>query len=145
MSKRRVIEVEGVEHAAPIPMACQIGDYLFTSAIMGKDPETGEVPDDPEQEVAFVFQHLVSILHRADMSSDDVGYVSVLLSDDSYRPLVNEHWTALFPDPSCRPARHTSLTVLPGGRTLQLIATAVRSTSRDEQAPTTSNMEKGTL
>lgn len=127
MSTRRVIEVEGVGHAAPIPMACQIGDHLFTSAIMGKDPSTGEVPEDPEAEVALVFAHLRSILRSADMSPDDVGYVSVLLSDDVYRPLMNRHWTELFPDPDSRPARHTSLTSLPGGRTLQMIVTAVRS------------------
>jgi len=125
VTSRRIIEVEGVAHAAPIPMACQIGNVLFTSAIMGKDPTTGEIPDDPDREIALVFQHLRVILDRAGMSPEDVGYVSILLADDAYRPIVNREWLSLFPDPESRPARHTSLTALPAGRTLQLIATAV--------------------
>ena len=43
-SKRRSIHVEGVEHVAPIPMGAVVGNMLFSSAIGGIDPATGETP-----------------------------------------------------------------------------------------------------
>jgi predicted dehydrogenase len=43
----RSIEVEGVSHgAAPIPMGARVGNMIFSSGIMGKDPATDKLPED---------------------------------------------------------------------------------------------------
>ena len=49
MSKRQIIEGSGLpKHPQPFPTAVKVGNMVFTSAIGGHDPETGKVPDEPE-------------------------------------------------------------------------------------------------
>ena len=50
MAKRQVLEIPGISHAAPIPMAVKMGNLLFSSAIMGEDPETHSLPPEPERQ-----------------------------------------------------------------------------------------------
>lgn len=48
-SKREVVEIPGLSHNAPIPMGAKIGNMVFSSAISGRDPETGKLPEDPDR------------------------------------------------------------------------------------------------
>ena len=66
----------------------------------------------------------VVILEAAGASAGDVAQVLVTLTDRAHRPLVNDCWVELFPDPGSRPARNTSERDLPGGSLCQLIAYA---------------------
>ena len=43
-SKREVIEIPGLSHMVPIPMGAKKGNIVFSSAIGGRNPETGETP-----------------------------------------------------------------------------------------------------
>ncbi len=50
--KRQVLVVPGVpRHHAPIPTAVKVGGLLFSSAVGGKDPETGTTPPEPERQI----------------------------------------------------------------------------------------------
>lgn len=122
---RRSIHVDGVRHKAPIPMACQIGNLVFTSAIMGTDPATGRIADGVDAQVAFAFQHLDSILRDAGGDASQVGRLTIYLGDEAGRDAVNREWLARFPDPDDRPARHIVVKSLPGGMLAQLEAIAV--------------------
>ncbi len=105
-SRRRAIEIAGVEHGAPIPMGCRIDNIVYSSGIMGTDPSTGETPEDGEAQVRFAFANMEAFLSAADVTTDDVIRLTVLLDDFSLREFVNEEWLRLFPDPESRPARH---------------------------------------
>ena len=122
----RSIELANVTHGSvPIPAGARVGNMVFSSGIMGKDPATDTLPADGPSQVRFAFQNMRELLRLAGASLEDVGHVKVYLADDTLRPVVNEHWLQCFPDPDDRPARHTMLHDLPGGMLVQLEIIAV--------------------
>jgi 2-iminobutanoate/2-iminopropanoate deaminase len=127
-SKRRArsIEVEGVTHgAAPIPMGARVGNMLFSSGIMGKDPATDTLPADAAEQAKFVFRNMCSLLKNGGATLDDIVRVTVYVVDDSVRAPLNVEWLQCFPDPHDRPARHVIVKDLPGGMLLQIEIIAV--------------------
>jgi 2-iminobutanoate/2-iminopropanoate deaminase len=121
VSRRQTYEIPGVDHGgAPIPMAVRVGSSFQTSALMGKDPATGEIPADGVRQVELVYDNLKSLLAVAGVEADQLTFVEVLLADNTLRGEVNKHWTAWFPDADDRPARHTTVRELPGGMLVQL-------------------------
>ena len=126
MGRRRSIGAADIPaHKNPIPAAAVVGNLVFSSAIIGKDPQTHELPDDREAQVANVFAIMRSILRESGANADDVGRVSVYLRDKADRDLVNPFWIEMFPDAASRPARHTTTEELPPGQHIQLEFIAV--------------------
>lgn len=125
MGKRQVIHLEGLEHKAPIPAAVRIGDMLFSSAIGGRDPETGRYPDDPAEQARLAFTHMASLVRQAGGDIDDIAHVTVFLKDPDHKKFVDDEWTRMFPDPEDRPARHAVPTSRAGAMLLQLEIVAV--------------------
>lgn len=122
----RAINPDGVpHHQNPIPAAAIHNGVLMTSAIMGKDPATGEFPADKADQVALAFRHLERILESAGATPDDVVKLSLYFRDKSDRALVNPHWLRLYPDEAARPARHAHVAELPDGCCLQMEVFAV--------------------
>jgi len=110
---RRSIEVEGLHHSAPIPMAARVGPLLVSSGISGQDPATGEVPPDVGEQVRLVFANLRSVLAAGGAEAGDVAKLTFFVRDRSVRAAIDEEWLDLFPDPDSRPARHTLVAELP--------------------------------
>ncbi|MES2976316.1 MAG: RidA family protein [Pseudomonadota bacterium] len=122
----RSLEVPGVTHGtAPIPMGARVGNMIFSSGIMGKDPATDKLPDDAASQSKFMFQNLQALLKDGGATLDDVVRVSAYVKDNAYREALNAEWLKCFPDPHDRPARHTSVVDLPGGMLLQIEVVAV--------------------
>lgn len=129
MSHRRVISGEGIpEHPQPFPAAVRVGDMVFTSALGGQDPQTGELPEDIAAQAANALHHLQTAMRIAGGSLGDVAKVSLYLTDRADREAVNPVWAACFPDPDDRPVRHTTVGPLPGGMKVQIEAVAVLRT-----------------
>lgn len=128
MSNRtgRSIEVEGVSHgSAPIPMGARVGNVLYSSGIMGKDPATDQLPADVASQAKFAFQNMKALLAAGGATLDHVVRMTVYIKDDSARGAINEEWLKCFPDPHDRPARHALVYDLRGGMLLQLEIVAV--------------------
>jgi len=123
--RRRSIEVAGIGHNAPIPMGSRVGSVVFSSGIMGADPDSGQLPEDGREQVRLVFRNLRAFLEAAGVTDDDVVRMTVYLRDDGLRTAVNDEWLAMFPDPESRPARHTVVHELRGGMQVQLEVVAV--------------------
>jgi enamine deaminase RidA (YjgF/YER057c/UK114 family) len=105
------VHVPGLHHGkAPIPVAAVVGPLLTSSRIFGLDPETGRVPSDPGEQVRLVFTNIERVLAAAGGTVHDIAKIGVYLADDASRPVVDECWAALYPDPDRRPARHIELT-----------------------------------
>jgi 2-iminobutanoate/2-iminopropanoate deaminase len=105
MAARRSINVEGLHHKGPIPNASRIGPFVATGNVYGRDPDTGAIPADAEEQVRRVFDNLRLILAAAGGGLDDVLKVEFVLATLDLRPTLNRHWIEAFPDPEARPAR----------------------------------------
>jgi 2-iminobutanoate/2-iminopropanoate deaminase len=126
MSKRKTLEIPGVNHGkAPIPMGTQIGNIVYSSAIMGKDSATNTLPDDVKKEVECVFNNIQALMKSAGGTTDDIIKMSVSLKNNDVRGLFNEAWLAMFPDQNDRPSRHITLQDLPSGMNVQVELVAV--------------------
>ena len=126
--KGRSLEVPGVTHGnAPIPMGARVGNMIFSSGIMGKDPATDTLPDDVGLQAKFAFDNMITLLAAGGATLDHLARMTVFIKDESARPAVNAQWLKYFPDPHDRPARHTVVHDLRGGMLLQLEVVAVIS------------------
>ena len=125
MVNREVLTIKGSKHENPIPTAVKIGNMVYTSAIIGSDPDTGEVPEDVEQEVANLFYYLEEIIKVAGGTTDNIAHLSVYMVDRQYKKIVNKYWLKMFPDEQSRPARHTTEKSLRHGLRVQFEMTAV--------------------
>ena len=105
---RQVIELPGLGHSGqPIPLAVKIGGFVFTGSIGGADPKTGDLPAEPEAQIANAFANMKAILEAAGGDFSHVAKVEVRLSDRSLRSVLNKEWVKAFPNENDRPARHT--------------------------------------
>ena len=125
MGKRQSIELSGIRHSTPIPMAAKVGNFLFSSPIGGKDPETHEMPSDPERQAENIFKHIRTVVESAGGTTEDIVHMTVYLKDIAYRDHVNKYWLEMFPDEHNRPARHAILNDLRAGQLIQCEIVAV--------------------
>lgn len=125
MSGKRSISIPGFEHRAPIPGAARVGNLLFSSAISGIDPETGQPADSASRQVELAFAHLQSLVDAAGTSLAHIGKMAIYVRDNAIRDAINEAWLEHFPDPDDRPARHIQLAELPGPLHLQIEVIAI--------------------
>ncbi|WP_019395287.1 RidA family protein [Priestia filamentosa] len=125
MAKRQVLHVKGSNHQNPIPTAVKIGNMVYTSAIIGSDPETGQMPESVEKEVANLFHYMREIMELAGGTTDDIAHLSVSLTDRGYKKMVNVEWLKMFPKEDDRPARHSTVQKLRDGLRVQIEMTAV--------------------
>lgn len=125
MVKREVLHVKGSNHQNPIPTAVKIGNMVYTSAIIGSDPETGQIPETVEEEVANLFYYIREIMELAGGSIEDIAKINVLATDAEYKKVVNVEWLKMFPNENDRPARHTNIQKLREGLRVQIELIAV--------------------
>ena len=125
MAKRTVIEIPGLAHGVPIPNGAKIGNMIFSSAISGKDTETGKLPADPDEQAEVMFRNLRKFMELAGGTPENIGKMTVFLRDEKYRDSVNKAWLKMFPDEHNRPARHAVKADLRGEVLFQIEVTAV--------------------
>ena len=126
MNKRRSIEIPGLQHENPIPVASQIGSFLVTSGIFGKDASTGIIPPGIEDQCLQMFANIRLILAAAGGTSEDIIKMAIWVKDKTLRQYINNEWLKMFPDEHSRPARHISLNPdLPGAALVQCEVMAI--------------------
>jgi 2-iminobutanoate/2-iminopropanoate deaminase len=125
MAKRKSIHVKGMEHGAPIPNGAVVGNVIFSSAISGKDAQTGVLSDDPNEQAEAMFRNLRLFMENAGGGPDNIGHMTVFLKEEKYRDAVNKAWLKMFPDEHDRPARHALKAELRGQMLFQIEVIAV--------------------
>lgn len=126
MSDRKSIDIPGVElHSQPFPGGVRIGNMIFSSAVSGMDRTTQTVPDDAKVQIANAFANIRTLVEEGGGSVENIAKVQVFLTDKDLRPVVNEHWTGMFPDADSRSVRHTIGGPLPQNYAIQLEFVAV--------------------
>lgn len=125
MAKRTVIEMPGLSHGAPIPNGVKIGNVVFSSAISGKNAETGKVPENPDEQAEVLFRNIHKFMELAGGTPENIGHMTVYLKDEKDRESINKAWLKMFPDEHNRPARHALKAELRGGLLFQIELIAV--------------------
>jgi enamine deaminase RidA (YjgF/YER057c/UK114 family) len=125
MAKRTVIDIPGLAHGVPIPNGAKIGNIVFSSAISGKNTETGKLPQDSDEQAEVLFRNVQKFMELAGGSPENIGKMTVFLRDEKYRDSINKAWLKMFPDPHNRPARHAVKADLRGEVLFQVEIVAV--------------------
>ena len=123
--RQRALNIPGLDHPMGVPLACRIGNVVHTSAVLGKDPDTGEMPPDADSQARNCFATLLRVLQIGRMDFGDVVKITIFVRDDADRDVVFKYWRQHFPDPTHMPARHTLVQPLHSGMLVQLEALAV--------------------
>ena len=72
-------EVAGTD--LPFSDAALVGDTLYISGRGGLIPGTRTVPEDPKEEARLLMEDFKSILERAEMTMDDLVYITIYCPD----------------------------------------------------------------
>jgi 2-iminobutanoate/2-iminopropanoate deaminase len=100
---REVIIPAGVTPGAILSPGIRVGDLVWTAGHVGRNPETGETPDDIKEQTRNTLNNLKRVLEAAGSSLANVIKVNIYLADIKDRPAVNEVYLEYFPkDPPSR-------------------------------------------
>jgi 2-iminobutanoate/2-iminopropanoate deaminase len=120
------IEVDGIGHGGPLPLAARIGPFLATSKIHGRDPATGQYPTDTNAQVRRLFENMAAVLAAGGAAPRHVLKADFAVRSLDLRDAINASWIEMFPDPASRPARQVSTAPdLPTGRLIECVLWAV--------------------
>ena len=96
-TERRVIKTPAMEKLdLPFSEAVLVGNTLYLSGNGGIDEETMTVPEDPRDEAKLLMENFKKVLDAADMTFDDLVYVTIYCSDLSLYSDFNEVYRTYF-------------------------------------------------
>lgn len=127
-ARRVSIELDEFSHENPVPVASRIGPFLASGVLTGRDPVTGAMPAQLDQQCTNMFGHVRALMAAAGGSTEDILSMTVRLADFRDRRTLNIEWVTMFPVPHSRPARRVVSAVLDRGALIQCDLLAVLPT-----------------
>ena len=129
--RRSAIEIPGLAHRDPLPMACRLGSNVFSSVIGPDDPATGKrVEGGPTAQIRRCFDNVEILMNQAGGSLDNVEHMWVFLSDFAYQAAMVDEWVRTWPEEGQRPSRKTLHYALGGDTLMQVQVTGVVGSNR---------------
>lgn len=125
MARRKSIHIPGFSHVNPIPAGSRVGNVVMSGVILGRDPATGKVPPDLQEQCQLMLGHARAIVEAAGGTVDDIIKITVWLKNPEDREALNKEWVKMFPDPESRPARHALPQLEEGDALVRCDVTAV--------------------
>ncbi len=95
-TKRRNIRLPTQGYDAPYSDAVLVGDTLYISGRVGFLPETGQPPEDLEEEIRLALDGVKVVLAAAGMTMEDLVWVQVYCSDVRLFDRFNEVYKTYF-------------------------------------------------
>lgn len=102
---RQQIEIDGVRHKDPLPMAVKMGRHVFTSVIPADVPGGGTV--EGIDAIHQVFANMKAVIEAAGGTLADIQNVWVFLGMWDIHDFMVDTWVESFPDEHARPTRKT--------------------------------------
>jgi enamine deaminase RidA (YjgF/YER057c/UK114 family) len=93
---RKCLYLPTVAHGNPIPMAVQMGRYLFSSRILPFDPATGEPGREGAAQARFAALNADAVLELAGMSWSAVTQGRAFVADPDHDQFVRAEWARRF-------------------------------------------------
>jgi 2-iminobutanoate/2-iminopropanoate deaminase len=105
-------------------------DRLFVSTMLGSDPASGKVPDDPAAQVDFALDRMKDVVEAAGLKLSNMVFVNPYLTRDVPGRIMNEHYARRF-EFGNTPGRATiQVSSLPEGVHIAYTGVAVRDLSQ---------------
>jgi enamine deaminase RidA (YjgF/YER057c/UK114 family) len=105
-------------------------DRLFISTMLGTDPSTGKVPDNPAAQVDFALDRLRMVAEASGLTLSNMVFVNPYLTSEVPMRIMNEHYARRF-EFGNTPARATiEVSSLPEGAHIAYTGVAVRDLSQ---------------
>ena len=103
---KKIISTQNAPAAiGPYSQAVEWNGMIFSSGMIPVDPQTGEIPEDVEQQARQVFTNLSNLLIAAGTSMDKVIKTTVFIKDMNDFAAINqiyqEFFNGDFPARSC--------------------------------------------
>lgn len=140
LADRRAIVPAGYKSQESASPGILTHDRLFLSAMLGSDPSTGKVPDDPATQVDLALDRMKAVLEAAGLDMRHMVFVNPYLTADISMRVMNQHYASRF-EFGNTPARATiEVSSLPGGVHIEYTGVAVRDL-KQRRAVRPKNME----
>jgi 2-iminobutanoate/2-iminopropanoate deaminase len=106
MPKQQLTHKPGTPTAGPYSPGLRVGDFVFVSGQVPRDPSTGQIVGETiEEQTTQVLENIKAILEAGGATMADVVKVSAHLTDLSLFEGYNKVYVTYFPDP--KPTRTT--------------------------------------
>jgi 2-iminobutanoate/2-iminopropanoate deaminase len=106
MTKQLITATTGAAPVGAYSPGLRVGDFIFVSGQVPRDPSTGTIVGDTiEEQTERVLENIKAILEAAGASLADVVKVNAYLSDLALFDRYNKVYSTYFPDP--KPTRTT--------------------------------------
>jgi 2-iminobutanoate/2-iminopropanoate deaminase len=94
---RDVVVPEGITPSPILSPGVRVGNLLWTAGHVGRNPETGETPDDIQGQTRQTLLNLQRVLEAGGSSLENVIKVNIFLVDVNDRPALNDVYHEFFP------------------------------------------------
>jgi enamine deaminase RidA (YjgF/YER057c/UK114 family) len=123
-----------------IPAGVMAGERLYLSGLLGRDPRTGSIPDDPAAQVQLALDRMKATLAAAGLDFRHVAFVNPYLTNAMPMDVMNKVYAKHF-EHGNTPARATiRVNALPRGGNIEFTGVAVRDLAQ-RRAVRPKNME----
>ncbi len=130
LSRKKPIVPAGYQRVGPLVPGVQVGDVLFISGFLGRDPANGGIPDDPGKQVQLALDRFHTVLDAAGMDYRNVVFVNPYLTEKIPMELMNRIYAKHF-EFGNTPARATiRVHSLPHGANMEFTGVAVKDLSK---------------
>ena len=107
-----------------------VGDRLYLSGFLGRDINTGKIPEDPAEQVELAFTRVNQTLTAAGMDFRNVVFVNPYLTKNMPMGVMNKVYAKHF-EFGNTPARATiQVASLPNGANFEFTGIAIRDLSK---------------
>ncbi len=137
--KKRVVP-PGYPATSPVTPGVMVGDRLYLSGFLGRDINTGKIPDDPSAQVELSLNRMRQTLQAAGMDFRNLVFVNPYLTNKIPMDAMNKAYAGHF-EFGDTPARATiRVAALPNGANIEFSGVAVRDVAQ-RRAVRPRNME----
>ena len=126
LTDRKAVIPADYKTAEPFSPGILTHDRLFVSAMLGRDPRSGEVPDDPAAQTNLALDGLKAVVESAGLKLSHMVFVNPYLTQKIPMERMNEQYARRF-EFGNTPARATiEVSALPGNAQIEYTGVAVR-------------------
>jgi enamine deaminase RidA (YjgF/YER057c/UK114 family) len=126
LTERKAVIPTDYKTAEPFSPGILTHDRLFVSAMQGRDPRSGEVPDDPAAQTNLALDGLKAVVEAAGLKLSHMVFVNPYLTQKIPMERMNEQYARRF-EFGNTPARATiEVAALPGNAQIEYTGVAVR-------------------